>query len=327
MSNGPELIFLGNLLVDDIVLHDGQTLMAEPGGAILHAALAASLWGARVGLVSIVGTDYPHGALDALLERGVDLTGVRQLGRPGGRAWLLYEAGVRRVIVHLDCPTHEEVSPTLDAIPKSYSAARAFHLAPMPLGCQRELAKGLSARNNAGAAQERAWVSLDPHELMRDDNLDQWPSVLAHVDAFFPSEDEVRISGEAATVLRQIAGPRLRYVALKRGIRGGELLDLHTGHITAWTARAGRTVDATGAGDAFVGGFLAGWLQYGDVVRGIEQGIVATSFAIEDWGARGLLAATPEQARLRWQEWFGRCCESDAGSAVTPKITAGIRDP
>ena len=39
--------------------------------------------------------------------------------------------------------------------------------------------------------------------------------------------------------------------------------------------------------------------------RGIEQGIVAASFAIEDWGARGLLAATPEQAHARWQEWFG----------------------
>ena len=57
-----------------------------------------------------------------------------------------------------------------------------------------------------------------------------------------------------------------------------------------------RTVDATGAGDAFVGGFLAGLLAHSDAQRGIEQGIVAASFAIEDWGARGLLAATPEQA-------------------------------
>ncbi len=64
--SGPDLVLLGNLFVDDIVLHDGTTLMAEPGGAILHAALAASLWGARVGLVSVAGTDYPRAALDAL---------------------------------------------------------------------------------------------------------------------------------------------------------------------------------------------------------------------------------------------------------------------
>ena len=38
----PDLVMMGNLLVDDIVLQDGTTLMGEPGGAILHAALAAS---------------------------------------------------------------------------------------------------------------------------------------------------------------------------------------------------------------------------------------------------------------------------------------------
>jgi ribokinase len=190
-------------------------------------------------------------------------------------------------------------------IPKGYEAARAFHLAPMPLDRQGELAAGLAAGAQDGFSSSRRFVSLDPYELMRDDNLSMWPAVLANIDAFFPSEDEVRVSGDATTVLRQIAGQRLRFVALKRGIRGGQLLDLHSGNVTEWTARAGRMVDATGAGDAFVGGYLAGWLEHGDIVRGIEQGIVATSFALEDWGARGLLAATPEQANARWREWFG----------------------
>ena len=305
MSVGPDLVLLGNLFVDDIVLHDGQTLMAEPGGAILHAALAASLWGASVGVVSVMGTDYPQSAMDTMAERGIDLAGVRSLDRPGGRAWLLYEAGVRRVIVHLDCPSHDEVSPVFTDIPENYLTARAFHLAPMPIALQQELAEGLSARFTNNSSPRRPFVSLDPYELIRDENLALWPPLLAHIDAFFPSEDEVRIRGDAASVLRRLASERLRLVALKRGIRGGELLDLHSGNVTAWTSRAGEVVDATGAGDAFVGGFLAGWLQHGDAVRAIEQGIVATSFAIQDWGARGLLAATPQQARQRWHEWFG----------------------
>ena len=45
--SSPDVVLLGNLLVDDIVLRDGSTLMGEPGGAVLHAALAAALWGAR----------------------------------------------------------------------------------------------------------------------------------------------------------------------------------------------------------------------------------------------------------------------------------------
>ena len=77
ISHSPELVVLGNLLVDDIVLQDGTTLMGEPGGAVLHVALAASLWGTRVGLVSIAGDNYSRATLQALAERGIDLAGIR----------------------------------------------------------------------------------------------------------------------------------------------------------------------------------------------------------------------------------------------------------
>ena len=66
MSNAaPDLVLLGNLLVDDIVLADGRTLLGEPGGAVLHTALAASLWGCRPGVVSVLGSDYPQAAIGA----------------------------------------------------------------------------------------------------------------------------------------------------------------------------------------------------------------------------------------------------------------------
>ena len=40
MTEPLDLVLAGNLLVDDIVLADGTTLLGEPGGAVLHAALA-----------------------------------------------------------------------------------------------------------------------------------------------------------------------------------------------------------------------------------------------------------------------------------------------
>ena len=169
----PDIVFLGNLLVDDIVLRDGRTLMGEPGGAVLHAALAAALWGVKVGICSIAGTDYPPQALDTLAARGIDLKGVRHLDRTGGRAWLLYEPAVRRTVYHLDCPSHGDISPTLADIPTAYAAARGFHLAPMPLSRQLDLAHGL-----APAAGVNRIVSLDPFELVRDGTLAAWRDVL-----------------------------------------------------------------------------------------------------------------------------------------------------
>jgi len=300
MNPAPDIVFLGNLLVDDIVLRDGRTLLGEPGGAVLHAALAAALWGAGVGIGSVAGTDYPAAALDGLAARGIDLAGVRRLDRTGGRAWLLYEPGVRRTVHHLDCPSHADVSPSLADIPAAWSAARVFHLAPMPLARQLELAHGLTPP--AGSTR---LVSLDPFELVRDGTLAAWRDVLTHVDLFFVSEDEWRLTGDAEGVfLTSLAGPRLRHVAFKRAANGGRLLDLHGRESRTWASRSRTVIDATGAGDAFAGGFLAGLVAHGDVGRSIEQGIVAASFAIEDWGARGLMAATPERAAERHAEWF-----------------------
>lgn len=309
----PDIVFLGNLLVDDIVLRDGQTLMGEPGGAVLHAALAATLWGVKVGICSVAGTDYPPQALDTLAARGIDLTGVRHLDRTGGRAWLLYEPAVRRTVHHLDCPSHGDISPTLADIPTAYAAARGFHLAPMPLSRQLDLAHGL-----APAAGVNRIVSLDPFELVRDGTLAAWRDVLSNVDLFFVSEDEWRLAGDADGIVPSLAGPRLRHVAFKRGANGGRLLDLHENRSRTWQSRSRTVVDATGAGDAFAGGFLAGLVTHGDVGRSIEQGIVAASFVIEDWGARGLVAATPERAVKRHDEWFTERKTVEKSTGATP---------
>jgi len=313
----PELVLVGNLLVDDIVLRDGQTLLGEPGGAVLHAALAASLWGVRIGVSAIAGNDYPAAALEALDARGVDLQGVQRLTRPGGRAWLLYEPRARRVVHHLDSPAHEALSPQFHELPAPYRQARAFHLAPMPIARQCALARGLAERSSSPP-----FVSLDPYEAVHDANLDQWRTLLRHVDAFFPSEDEIRLAADPVDVLRPAGDERLQFVFLKRGAQGGMLMDCRRGLPATeaaglpapWTPRAAGVVDATGAGDAFVGGFLAGWLAHGDPWRGIEQGVVSASFALQDWGARGLLAASPTAARQRHAEWFAPEAASEATS-------------
>ena len=300
MSGPPDLVLAGNLLVDDIVLADGTTLLAEPGGAVLHAALAASLWGCRVGVLSVVGTDYPAEAIETLAGRGVDLAGVRRLEGPGGRAWLLHEPSARRIIHHLDSPTHAAVSPTPADLPAHWRAARGIHLAPMPLGRQLELARDLADT----VADSRPFVSLDPFELVRDETADCWREPLSHVDALFAGEDDLRLTGSAADRLGALAGDRLRLLAVKQAERGGMLLDRHAADTHRWQARTTRVVDVTGAGDAFAGGFLAGWLATGEIPPSLAQGVVSASFVLEDWGSRGLARATPTAARARLVEWF-----------------------
>jgi sugar/nucleoside kinase (ribokinase family) len=297
----PDLVVLGNLLVDDVVFADGRTRMAEPGGATLYASLGAALWGVRVGIASVRGEDYPASALTALAARGIDLSGVRPLGRPGLRTWLLYEGRRRQVILRLDGPGHAEVSPAPEYLPGEWRQARAFHLAPMPLAVQRRLVE-------AFVPLEGALISVDPYLPLRAETLEAWREVLARVDALFLSEDDLELpgaSGDARDALRQLAGGRLRLVAFKRGRRGGMLYDVREERFAEWSPRAEAVVDPTGAGDAFAGGFLAGWLQGLPAELALRRGVVAASFALEEWGSAALFAATPEAARQRLSSWFG----------------------
>ena len=299
MTATPELVLLGNLLVDDIVFPDGSTRMAQPGGAILHSSVAAALWGTRVGCVSLLGDDYPVEALERLERHGVALDGVRRLGRDGVRTWLLYEGRVRRVVHRLACPTHEEVSPEADDVPEAWRGARAFHLAPMPIALQERVVKSLGAGG--------AFVSVDPHELVTEATLEHWRAVLAHVDAFFPSEDELRLDGAAEDprgALRRLASGRIRFLFAKRGAAGGLLFDAHTGRFHEWEARTETLTDPTGAGDGFAAGFLTAHLAGLPVEQCLRRAVVTASFAIQAWGPEALFAATREDAEARLQSWY-----------------------
>ena len=297
----------GNLLVDDIVYADGRTRMGEAGGAALYAALAASLWGASVGLASVRGEDYPVAALDALVARGVDLEGVRALEAPGVRTWLLYEERGRRVIHRIGGPSHAEVSPRPADLPARHLGARAIHVAPMPFEIQSALIAALAPRRETA-------LSLDPHEPIREDNLEAWRPVLASVDALFVSEDDLLLpaaSLDPRGALRSLAGAggRLRLIAFKRGRQGGLLYDARGRAFIEWPPVPRLTGDPTGAGDAFAGGFLAAILAGRPLESALDQAIVSASFALEDWGARGLISATREEAERRLREWLGSRAE------------------
>ena len=298
----PSIVLLGNLLVDDVVLADGTTRMGQPGGAPLYGALGAALWGARPGLVSVAGDDYPAAVLEALQQRGVDLSGVHHLGRPGVRTWLLYEGPVRRLIHRLGCPTHEDVSPRQALIPAEWSAARAFHLSPMPFDVHRAMLAALRARASA-------FVSVDPHRPVTEETLDEWREALADADAFFPGEDELLLDGahvDPRLALPRLVSGRLRFVVFKRGATGGILFDARDERFYTWDARTAAVVDQTGAGDAFSAGLILAHLAGLPIETCLQRAVVTASFAVAGWGPEALLAATHTEAEARWRQWYGR---------------------
>jgi len=71
-------------------------------------------------------------------------------------------------------------------------------------------------------------------------------------------------------------------VALRMGAHGSLVSDgASLVHVPALPAAV---VDPTGAGNAYCGGFLAGYLQTGDVLTAARYGTVAASFLVEQAG-------------------------------------------
>ena len=301
MSDAIDLVVAGNLLVDDLVHHDGATRMGEPGGGALYVSLAAALWGVKVGLVSLLGNDYPSSAIDALRQHAVDLDGVRKLDGPSLRTWLLYEKAGRQIVRQLANPSHSSVSPGIDDFPRRYFDAQVVHVCPTPFDVQRPLVVALASHG--------ARLSVDPHETVRPDNLELWADVFARIDTFFVSHEELLLGDAGATPearLRALRGHRPRQaVLLKCGAEGGVALDVCADRFHPWHSRTERAVDTTGAGDAFAGGVLAGRIRGESWEAALQRGVVSASFAIESWGPAALIAATPAAAERRRLEWFG----------------------
>jgi sugar/nucleoside kinase (ribokinase family) len=296
----PSIVLLGNLLVDDVVLADGTTRMAQAGGALLYGALGAALWNSSPGLVSVLGTDYPVDVLQMLRQRGVDLGGLHPLQTPGVRTWLLYEGNIRRMIHRVGCPTHEEVSPQPGMIPSEWNGAPAFHLAPMPFDVQRTLIESLCSVGGR-------FVSVDPLLPVTTETLQDWREVLANVDAFFPGQDELLLDGAPPNprfALSRLVNGRLRFIVFKRGAKGGILYDAQNQRYYDWTSRADVVVDETGAGDAFSSAFVLAHLEGLSVEACLQRAVVTASFALGAWGPEALLAATRADADARLRSWY-----------------------
>ena len=100
-------------------------------------------------------------------------------------------------------------------------------------------------------------------------------------------------------MLPRLVSGRLRFVVFKRGAKGGILYDAHAGCFHRWTARTEMVVDPTGAGDAFVGGFAAGFVKFsGDLIAAARQGNAVAALSVTKFGTAPSMPTQREIARF-----------------------------
>jgi sugar/nucleoside kinase (ribokinase family) len=277
------LIAIGTLAYDNIeTAHEKREDVL--GGSGVHFGAAAANFG-PVGMVGVVGKDFPDEHLAQLRAGGLDCEGVEvadgETFRWGGR----YEAdwNTRHTLF-----THLNVFETFDPkLPDSYRDARFVFLANAAPAIQMKALEQCS---------DPAFVVADTMNLWIDIALDDLKALLKRVDGVVLNDEEARmLTGEsnlirAASKVREL-GPR--YVILKKGEHGAFLVG-EDAHFALPAYPVTDVIDPTGAGDSFAGGFM-GYLTSAESLeprtlrRAMLYGTVTASFCVEGFGPDALL--------------------------------------
>jgi ribokinase len=299
--------------------------MADPGGNALYAAVGANIWSNQVGIVAVVGYDWPPDYTDMLDQSAIDASALVHKDEETLRAWTIYEvSGYRRYLsrnpeVVLVTPSPFSSAPLTSEEAATYSsAARRVHIRNSPL--PQDLPEQLWNVNTIHLSPMRletmlVWldylqgkpdifVSVDILPYAINGNFDdpKLLTILSRADAFLPSEAEAESmlqAHEAEPFCREIAARGPKIVAIKQGDHGVAIYDRHRDffqHILPYPAKVD---DLTGAGDSFCGGFSIGYYETGDPYQAALYGAVSASFIIEGFGGLQALKVTTDQAHQR----------------------------
>ncbi|MGE5222956.1 MAG: carbohydrate kinase family protein [Omnitrophica WOR_2 bacterium] len=327
ISTTPRFLFAGQLRRDYLVLPSGRPLLDVPGGNLLYAAVGLAIWepSPPPGLMARVGEDYPQEWLEAFARRGFDIRGIRVLPEAMDlRSFYVYTDHTTRIsddpVAHFarlglafpkellgykpastGVDSRTRLNPTslrqVDIIP-DYLGATAAHLCPLDYLTHSLLPAVL---RQSGFTT----VTLDPAQsYMNPVFWNDVQALLTGLTAFLPSEEEIRElfhgrSEDLWEMAETLSTSGCEIIVIKRGEKGQYLYDAATHSRWEIPAYPARLADPTGAGDAFCGGFLAGYRLTYDPLQAALHGNISASLVVEGQGPFYALDALPGLTQAR----------------------------
>ena len=283
-----EYVTIGEVTIDDTVLESGQVMRAQTGGGTVYSALGIRLWSHKTGINAVVGQEYPDSNLQTLESHAVSTEGITRIDGWSLRLWLLHEENNKKQqFPKIQSSTFKELDEARADPPDSYWQAKGYHLAPATPEGQ------IQSRDIIHQRRSDALISLDilTEPFIQFDSYRDG-SALQGIDIFSPSIVEIETlwpGQDLEKVVSYISSNGVRWIAIKMDTRGSIVCDTKQNKEFRIPIFPAETVDATGAGDAYSGGFLEGIAETGNVLEAGIRGTVSASFAVENWGAFGLL--------------------------------------
>lgn len=305
----PHLRFLvaGKVSRNFTILPSGSVLEDVLGGSALYGAVGIGLWEPGIGLVARIGNNFPQEWLEKIDRWSLDRRGIRrlsedidlrafnaypdpetcisenpvavfaQMGLPFPKSLL----GLSQSPAQPDSRTRPGVLTIRQSdMPSDYLDATAAHICPLDYLSHTLLPPTL----RQGHVNT---ITLDPGKSYMDPTFyDDMPVILSGLSAFLCNEEKLAklFMGRANDpweMAEGIAAMGCDLVVVKRGAAGQLLLDRASK--TKWMIPAypANIHSLDGAGDAFCGGFLAGFRTTYDPLQAVLRGNISASFVLE----------------------------------------------
>ncbi len=291
----PRILVIGDVTTDIVVKPVGPiavgadtpaTIRALPGGSGANQAAWLAEAGIDVRFAGRVGAADHTAQMAVFADHGIDARLASDATLPTGQLATLVAADGERSFL-----TDRGANETLcraDLPDALLDGVDLLSVSGYALFKDRPRAAVLSLMENA--KDRGIAVAVDPasHSFLRDAEPEAFIEWTAGVDFCFPNDEEAAVLTGTESPEAQL-GILARYygmVVIKRGAAGAMALDTKSGDRAEAAALAADVVDTTGAGDAFVAGFLAAHLAGEGLQAAIDAGIAFGARAVTRLGGR-----------------------------------------
>jgi sugar/nucleoside kinase (ribokinase family) len=190
-------------------------------------------------------------------------------------------------------------------VPEAYGDVRGWHLGLHPEEPDMAFLAGLRARGGL--------VSVEPFRpALRPLSPDVLRALLGATDVFSPNDAGAASLvglGDPPEQARRLIASGASVVALRLGAAGSLAVDGASRRVVRVPAVPVEVADPVGAGNAYCGGFLAGWAETHDLAEAGACGAVSASFVVEQVGLPALTGELRARAHERLRALKGQVTE------------------
>lgn len=290
-----DLLVVGSVALDSVKTPFGEASEVL-GGSATYFATAASYF-TRVGVVAVVGEDFPKQHVAFLKSRPIDLEGlVATQGKTfrwrGEYGYQLNEAKTLETQLNV----FQQFKPKL---PSAYKSSKVVFLANIDPELQLEVLQQI---------QSPELVALDTMNFWIDGKRDALREVLSRVHIVVIND------GEARQLVQEVNLVKVAREILKRGpavliIKRGEygaLLFTREAVFSAPAYPLETVFDPTGAGDSFAGGFMGHLARTrdfspGNLRQAVILGSVMASYCVESFSLERFKTLRVEEIMDRYR--------------------------